>query len=65
MQKPTRELMSFVRSLPPVQGRKVRRNVLFVSITLSLIALLTVMSNAKAAGGAYVVDDAAIRPTGC
>lgn len=64
MPKPTREFMSFLRSLPPVQGRRVRRNVMFVSITLSLIALLTAMSNAKAAGGAYVVDDAAINAPG-
>jgi len=64
MQKPTREFMSFVRNLPPVQGRRVRRNLWFVSITLSLIALLTVMSKAKAAGGAYVVDDAAINAPG-
>lgn len=64
MQKPTRQFMSLLRGLPPSQGRRVRRNLLFVGITLSLITLLTVISNANAAGGAYVVDDAAINAPG-
>ncbi|KZN19433.1 MULTISPECIES: hypothetical protein [Pseudomonas] len=64
MQKPTRHFMSLVRSLPPSQSRRLRRNLLFISITLGLITLLTVISKAHAAGGAYVVDDAAINAPG-
>lgn len=64
MQKPTRLLSSFVRSLPPSQGRMLRRNLLFVSFTLGVIALLTTLSNARAAGGSYTVDDAGINAPG-
>ncbi|UWF47174.1 hypothetical protein NYP20_17660 [Pseudomonas sp. N3-W] len=64
MPKANRLLPSFVRHLPPAQGRTLRRNLLFVSITLSMIGLLSLMSDAFAAGGAYVVDDAGINAPG-
>jgi hypothetical protein len=64
MQKPTRLFTSFARSLPPAQGRMLRRNLLFVSLALSAIALLTTISNARAAGGSYAVDDAGINAPG-
>ncbi|UVL38164.1 hypothetical protein LOY55_18030 [Pseudomonas sp. B21-040] len=55
---------SFVRDLPPAQGRSLRRNLLFVGITLSVLGCLTMISHANAAGGAYVVDDAGINAPG-
>ncbi|MDI1328653.1 hypothetical protein [Pseudomonas sp.] len=64
MQNPTRLFASFVRSLPAAQGRRLRRNLLFVSLTLSLIAVLSIISKANAAGGAYTVDDAGINAPG-
>ncbi|AWM95191.1 hypothetical protein DJ564_18425 [Pseudomonas sp. 31-12] len=64
MQKPTRLFASFVRSLPAAQGRRLRRNLMFVSLTLGLIALLSIISSANAAGGAYAVDDAGINAPG-
>lgn len=64
MQKPTRLFTSFMRSLPPTQSRGVRRNLLFVSLTLGLISLLSIISSANAAGGAYAVDDAGINAPG-
>jgi hypothetical protein len=64
MQKPTRLFSSFVRDLPPSLRRTLRRNLLFISLTLSAITLLTTLSNARAAGGSYTVDDAAINAPG-
>ncbi|MEB0045662.1 MULTISPECIES: hypothetical protein [unclassified Pseudomonas] len=48
MQKPIRLISAFVRSLPPAQGRTVRRNLLFVSLTLSALALLTMITHVHA-----------------
>jgi hypothetical protein len=64
MPKTNRLLASFVRGLPPAQGRTLRRNLMFVTVTLSLIGLLSVISSVNAAGGAYVVDDADINAPG-
>jgi hypothetical protein len=64
MQKPTRLFTSLTRNLPPAQGRRLRCNLLFVSFTLGVIALLSTISNARAAGGSYTVDDAGINAPG-
>lgn len=55
---------SLTRDLPPAKRRMLRRNLMFVTITLSLIGLLTLVAKANAAGGAYVVDDGAINAPG-
>ncbi|OLF53949.1 transporter [Pseudomonas chlororaphis] len=52
------------RDLPPARRRMLRRNLIFVGLTLSVIGLLTLMAKANAAGGAYVVDDGAINAPG-
>lgn len=44
--------------------RAVRRNLIFVGVTLGIVLLISLVSNAYAAGGAYVVDDGAINDPG-
>lgn len=50
--------------LPPAKQRALRRNLLFIGITLGSILLIALVSMAHAAGGAYVVDDGAINAPG-
>ncbi len=50
--------------LPPAQRRALLRNLIFIGVTLGLVLLVAVISNAHAAGGAYVVDDGAINAPG-
>ncbi|MFJ2365957.1 hypothetical protein ACIPIN_19995 [Pseudomonas sp. NPDC087697] len=61
---PDRRFTSFTRNLPPSKSRILRRNLMFVGITLTVIACLSLISKANAAGGPYVVDDGAINPPG-
>ncbi|MBU4631995.1 hypothetical protein [Pseudomonas chlororaphis] len=55
---------SLTRDLPPAKRRMLQRNLMFVTLTLSLIGLLTLVAKANAAGGAYGVDDGAINAPG-
>ena len=41
---------SLTRDLPPAKRRMLRRNLMFVTLTLSLIGLLTLVAKANAAG---------------
>ena len=50
--------------LPPAQRRALQRNLLFMGATLGLVLLVALVSNAHAAGGAYIVDDGAINAPG-
>ncbi|WET07845.1 hypothetical protein [Pseudomonas sp. D3] len=50
--------------LPPAKRRALRRNLMFIGLTLSVILLISLLSKAFAAGGAYVVDDGAINAPG-
>lgn len=50
--------------LPPAQRRALQRNLMFIGATLGLVLLVALISNAHAAGGAYVVDDGAINAPG-
>ncbi|MBK5437863.1 hypothetical protein JFV30_13855 [Pseudomonas sp. TH32] len=50
--------------LPASKLRAVRRNLIFVGVTLGVVLVLSLMSNAYAAGGSYVVDDGAINAPG-
>ena len=50
--------------LPPAKRRALRRNLIFIGLTLGLILLVALVSKAHAAGGAYVVDDGAINAPG-
>lgn len=54
----------FLASLPPAKSRMLRRNLLFVGITLAVIGTLSLISRANAAGGAYAVDDGALNAPG-
>jgi len=55
---------TLARDLPPSKGRALRRNLIFVGLTLGTIAVLTLVSKAYAAGGSYVVDDGGINAPG-
>lgn len=55
---------SISNSLPPSRVRMLRRNLQFISLILVLIVLLSLFSTARAAGGAYVVDDGGINAPG-
>ncbi|WP_095144482.1 hypothetical protein [Pseudomonas sp. Irchel s3b6] len=59
-----RRTHSFTHDLPPAKRRMLRRNLMFVGMTLTAIAGLSLISKANAAGGAYVVDDGAINAPG-
>ena len=50
--------------LPPAKRRALRRNLMFIGLTLSVILLISLFSKAFAAGGAYAVDDGAINAPG-
>lgn len=50
--------------LPASRRRALRRNLIFVGATLGGILVLGLLSKAFAAGGSYVVDDAAINAPG-
>ncbi|MCU1750277.1 hypothetical protein [Pseudomonas sp. 6D_7.1_Bac1] len=61
---PDHRATSFTRNLPPSKRRILHRNLMFVGITLTVIACLSLISKANAAGGSYVVDDGAINAPG-
>lgn len=50
--------------LPPAKRRALRRNLMFIGLTLSVVLLISLLSKAFAAGGAYAVDDGAINAPG-
>ena len=50
--------------LPPAKRRALRRNLVFIGLTLAVLLLIALLSKAHAAGGAYVVDDGAINTPG-
>ncbi len=50
--------------LPPAKQRVLRRNLMFISVTLGLILLIALVSKAHAASGAYGIDDGAINAPG-
>ncbi|MBN2987504.1 hypothetical protein [Pseudomonas lactucae] len=50
--------------LPPAKRRALRRNLIFIGLSLGTLALIALISKAHAAGGAYVVDDGAINAPG-
>ena len=50
--------------LPPAKRRALRRNLVFIGLTLAVLLLIALLSKAHAAGGAYVVDDGAINAPG-
>lgn len=50
--------------LPPAKQRALRRNLLFIGLTLGSILLIALVSKAHAAGGAHGVDDGAINAPG-
>jgi len=55
---------SLLSDLPVSQRRGLRRNALFITTTLGIIAALSLASKAHAAGGSYVVDDGAVNDPG-
>jgi hypothetical protein len=55
---------STFQQLPVSRQRALRRNLIFVGTTLGLILTISLLSSAYAAGGSYVVDDAAINAPG-
>lgn len=55
---------STFQQLPASKQRALRRNLIFVGATLSIILVLSLLSKAYAAGGSYVVDDGARRYRG-
>ena len=59
-----RPLHALTRDLPATHGRRLRRNLLFTALTLTIIGCLSLISGAHAAGGAYVVDDGSINAPG-
>ncbi len=50
--------------LPPAKQRALRRNLMFIGVTLGLILLIALVSKAHAAGGVYGVDDGVINALG-
>lgn len=52
-----RHLHALTRDLPATHGRRLRRNLLFTGLTLTIIGCLTLIARAHAAVDAYVVDD--------
>ncbi|OYU09327.1 MAG: hypothetical protein CFE47_02975 [Pseudomonas sp. PGPPP1] len=50
--------------LPPAKRRALRRNLIFIGLTLALVLVTALLSKAYAAGGAYVVDDGAVNDPG-
>lgn len=50
--------------LPPAKRRALRRNLIFIGVTLGAVLLIALISKANAAGGSYVVDDGAINAPG-
>ena len=50
--------------LPAAKRRALRRNLVFIGLTLAVLLLIALLSKAHAAGGAYVVDDGAINAPG-
>lgn len=62
--KQNRKSSPVFHPLPAAKLRAVRRNVFFVGATLGIILVISLLSKAYAAGGAYVVDDGAINDPG-
>lgn len=50
--------------LPPAKRRALRRNLMFIGVSLGVVLALAFFAKAHAAGGAYVVDDGAINAPG-
>lgn len=50
--------------LPPAKRRALRRNLMFIGVSLGVVLALAFFTKAHAAGGAYVVDDGAINAAG-
>ena len=50
--------------LPPAKRRALRRNLIFIGLTLGILLTIALLSKANAAGGSYVVDDGAINAPG-
>ena len=59
-----RHLHALTDDLPAARSRRLRRNLAFTAVTLTIIGCLSLISGAHAAGGAYVVDDASINEPG-
>ena len=59
-----RHLHALTDDLPAAHSRRLRRNLVFTAVTLTVIGCLSLISGAHAAGGAYVVDDAGINEPG-
>lgn len=55
---------SWGHTLPAAKSRMLKRNLLFLALTVGATATLALCSKAQAAGGAYVVDDGAINAPG-